>query len=87
MKIAFHRGFKKYYRKLKPGERKKLEKRLRLFAEDPYHPILDNHALRERYKGFRSIDITGDLRALFELKEGENTAVFIIVDTHSNLYG
>ncbi|MBI2635437.1 MAG: hypothetical protein HYW79_02735 [Parcubacteria group bacterium] len=59
---------------------------MRLFVEDPYHPVLNNHALKERYQGYRSIDITGDLRALFELR-GENIAFFIIVDTHSNLYG
>ncbi len=86
MKIVFHRGFKKYYRKLKPGERRKLEERLRLFAKNPYHPVLNNHALKGRYRGYCSIDITGDLRALFELCSAD-TALFIIVDTHSNLYG
>ena len=31
---------------------------LELFLEDPTHPNLRNHTLREKYTGFRSIDVT-----------------------------
>lgn len=31
-----------------------------LFLDNPNHPSLRNHALREKFTGFRSIDVTDD---------------------------
>lgn len=53
--------------------------------KDPYSPVLRNHALKGPYKGYHSINITGDLRALYKLVR-KDAALFIIMDTHSNLY-
>jgi len=33
---------------------------LALFLVDPDHPSLKNHALREKFAGYRSIDVTDD---------------------------
>ncbi len=85
MKVIFHKNFKKQYKKLRPGEQKNFIERIALFAENHQHSILNNHALRGEYKNYRSVNITGDIRALYELID-EDTALFIIVDTHSNLY-
>lgn len=85
MKIIFHSGFRKQYKKLKPSEQKRFEERIQLFVKDPYNPVLRNHALKGPYKGHYSINITGDLRALYKLAR-KDTALFIIIDTHSNLY-
>ena len=52
---------------------------------DEFDPILNNHALKGKYLGYRSINITGDLRVLYK-KEG-NMMIFTVIDTHSNLYG
>lgn len=38
---------------------------LTLFLEDQGHPSLRNHALKEKFAGYRSIDITEDWRAIF----------------------
>ena len=85
MKIFFHKNFDKQFGKLKTGEKKKAQERLQLFLEDPLNPILENHPLKGKYTDYRSIDITGDLRAIFKyLNEGE--CIFVDVDTHSNLY-
>ncbi len=86
MKIDFSKKFKKKYKKLKLGERRKFEQRLELFEKDPHNSILNNHALQHPYLGFRSIDITGDLRVHYEQID-ESTVLFITIGTHSELYG
>lgn len=57
---------------------------LQLFRYDPEHPSLRNHALKDRYAGFRSIDVTGDWRALYR-KERERI-IFVDLGTHDQLY-
>lgn len=44
-------------------------------------PVLRNHQLKGKYKGYRSIDVTDDVRALYLQKEHE--AIFDAVGTHS----
>ena len=85
MEILFHRGLKKSYKKLRAAERKRFDERLRIFCNNPDHPILHNHALSGAYRGYRSINIGGDLRALYE-PAGKKTAFFITIGTHSELY-
>lgn len=48
-------------------------------------PRLRSHALRGDYKDYRSINVTGDWRAIYRMV-GE-TALFIALGTHSQLYG
>jgi len=62
---------------------------LEVLVENPNHPSLRNHALREKYAGFRSINVTNDWRALFKVKESKIQTVitFHILGTHTQLYG
>jgi addiction module RelE/StbE family toxin len=85
MNILLHKNFEKSYKKLKPGEKSMFKERRNLFMHDPFNPLLNNHALKGRYKGYRSINITGDLRVLYK-KETESAVRFYIIDTHNNLY-
>jgi len=85
MIIIYHRDFKKSYKKLPPKIKEKLEDRLRLFSKDEFSPILNNHALTGEYKGYRSINVTGDLRAVF--KRTNDDAMFVKIGSYSNLYG
>ena len=55
------------------------------FKKKPFDEILNNHALTGDRHGYRSINITGDLRALFSWVE-KDTVLFTDIDTHSNLY-
>lgn len=61
---------------------------LELFLDNPDHPSLRNHALREKYSGFRSIDVTDDWRALFKIRATKLkiTITFHILGTHTQLY-
>lgn len=88
MKVRYDPAFIRSVKKLDVIIRKNLKEKLALFIIDPFNPQLDNHALRKEYKGFRSIDISSDFRALYrEVLEGEElVAFFIVIGTHKQLY-
>jgi addiction module RelE/StbE family toxin len=85
MRIAYSRNFIKQSKKLSPDMRLKLTRRIVLFTDNPLDPRLRDHRLKGKYKEYRSIDVTGDFRALYLLRENE--AIFDIVGTHPQLYG
>ncbi len=84
MNVTFSKGFIKQTEKLAPKLRIKLYEQIKLFRDNPLHPSLRNHPLRGKYTMYRSINITGDYRALYLQKEDE--AVFDKIGTHSQLY-
>lgn len=84
MYIDFNKNFIKQYKKLPAKMRDRFDERLRLFIKDAFIIELNNYALHGKYAGCRSINITGDYRAIYEVrKEGLR---FLDIDTHSNLY-
>jgi addiction module RelE/StbE family toxin len=85
MKIFLHKNFKKKYKNLRLSEKEKFKRRRSLFLENPFNSVLNNHPLGGKYKGYRSINITGDLRIIYK-PLGSDAALFITIDTHSNLY-
>jgi len=89
MKIRRVDYSKKFLKDLKkaPNEiRIAFRTKLKVFSMDKFHPSLNNHALTAKFKGFRSINITGDWRAVFrEFKNGE-IIYFDLLGTHSQLY-
>lgn len=85
MKVSYSKNFVKQVRKLSPQQKERLLRRISLFMDNPLNPVLRNHPLRGKHKEYRSIDVTGDVRALY--LQCEDEAVFDIVGTHSQLYG
>ena len=85
MKVILNGDFKKRYKKLHDEERRRFQKRRDLFLKNPVHPLLNNHPLHGAYRGYRSINVGGDLRVIYE-EIDHFTAQFILIDTHSNLY-
>lgn len=84
MEIKFNAIFRKQYRKTDDKIKKAFSKRLKLFQQNPNHPLLRNHILTGNYKNYRSINITGDWRALY-MERGEEVE-FEMLGTHSKLY-
>ncbi len=85
MRLIFRKSFEKQYRKLPKKIKMKVKERNTLFEKEPFNPILNNHALHgKKFVGMRSIDITGDYRAIF-ITDKDNT-VFVLIGTHSELY-
>ena len=68
--------------------RKSFQITIKLFSKDPYNPHLNNHALRRKWAGFRSINITSNWRAIYKVvDEGEEVyAYFVTLGTHKQLY-
>lgn len=80
------RTFQRQYNKLPDKIRKQFVARLNLFFTDQSDPRLALHPLKGKYKGYWSINITGDVRALFSW-EGDTMVMFAFIGTHSELYG
>lgn len=73
------------FKKLPVRLQSQFEERLSLFVHNPYHPLLHNHSLSGEWAGCRSIDIAGDLRAVYEELDGDQIEL-IAVGSHSQLY-
>ncbi|MBI3955810.1 HAD-IA family hydrolase [Candidatus Gottesmanbacteria bacterium] len=69
MDVRYDRNFRKQYEKADKKIRSAFTDRLRLFRENRRHPLLHNHLLTGEYQGYRSINVTGDWRALFIEKQ------------------
>lgn len=85
MKIDYHRKFVKNFNKLPQKIKNKFYEKLRLFEQDSFNQILNNHSVGYIYPNWRSIDVTGDYRALFEPKN-DDVVIFMKIGTHSELY-
>jgi len=83
-RIDYSRSFDKQLKKAPLPIKVIFRKRFELFLSNPFHPQLNNHLLTGNYKGYRSINITGDWRALYS--EDENSIIFELLGTHSQLY-
>ncbi len=84
MQVFFKKYFEKRLKKLPIPVREQFEERLALFLIDPFHPQLRNHSLQGEYGGYRSINITGDIRAILYL--GNERIEFVDIGSHSELY-
>lgn len=84
MRVDFAHSFLKILDKCPEKIRERFEERLSIFLDNPFSPELNNHPLRGEYSGCRSINVTGDWRAIFK-KAGEDVC-FVDIGTHSQLY-
>ena len=85
MVIKTTKSFDKQYVRLPDIAKTRFKQRLELFKTNPYDKVLRNHGLKGKYLGYRSIDIKGDLRALYYV-EGDVVFIFAFIGSHSQLY-
>lgn len=71
-------------KKKKPKLLKRINKQLRLFAEDPKHPSLRTHKLSGKMKNLWSISVAKDIRMVYLLRDDE--AYFVDLGTHNEVY-
>ena len=86
IKVEFSKRFVKSFKKAPKKVQISFQKRSEIFISDKFNPVLNNHSLIGKYQEYRSINITGDWRAIFKEYKNGKIAYFIIIDTHSNLY-
>ncbi|MBI2483961.1 type II toxin-antitoxin system mRNA interferase toxin, RelE/StbE family [Candidatus Uhrbacteria bacterium] len=84
--VSLHRNFEKRFIKLDRKVKIAFLKRKNLLITDPSHPQLHNHRLSNEWDGCRSINITGDYRAIFIVRT-KNHIEFLAIGTHHELYG
>jgi len=85
MQIILHRNFVKRFKKLPREVQNAFKKRRDLFLENSFHPLLNNHPLGGKFEGFRSINITGDVRVIYDALD-QDLALFAAIGTHTELY-
>lgn len=73
------------FKKLTKKEKDKFRERIAIFINDEFSPILKSHKLHGEYEGYRSINITSDIRLIYK-KISDNNCRLHLVGTHSELY-
>jgi addiction module RelE/StbE family toxin len=90
IKVKFSKEFIVHYKKADVRIQHQFDERILIFKRNPQYLQLHNHSLRDDWKGYRSINITADWRAIYkEISEETETtlAYFIALGTHEQLYG
>ncbi|MFH1535893.1 MAG: type II toxin-antitoxin system mRNA interferase toxin, RelE/StbE family [Patescibacteria group bacterium] len=83
-RIDYSKTFDKQPKKAQLSIKIAFRNKFETFLINPFHPQLNNHPLSGNYKGYRSINITGDWRALYS--ENKVAIIFELLGTHSQLY-
>lgn len=86
MTIQYLPKFKKQYKKLPTKILEQFDEKIALFAIDPTLPVLKVHPLKGNFKGYWSMNVNGDIRALY-IMDGDSIVIFGLIGTHSQLYG
>lgn len=89
IRIDYSNKFDKQLQKVPLEIKIAFRSRLSLFIKNKFYPSLNNHALSGKLKGFRSINVTGDWRAIYSEsigKNGEKRIIFELLGTHNQLY-
>lgn len=85
MIVLRHRIFVKQFKAFPPTMKHAVLVRLSILLENEYHPSLNNHALQGELRPYRSINISGDIRLIYE-QINQETIMLRAVDTHHQLY-
>jgi addiction module RelE/StbE family toxin len=86
MTIRYLPKFKKQYKKLPKKIQNQFDEKIQLFFIDPTLPMLKVHPLKGNFAGYWSMNVNGDVRALY-IMDGDSIVVFGLIGTHSQLYG
>lgn len=88
MNIKFGKKFAKQYSRAPQKIKKAFSLRLEIFKENPFNSLLNNHSLVGGYLNSKSINITGDWRAIYSetFENKEKVIIFLALGTHSQLY-
>lgn len=84
IEVLTTKDFNKSFKKKDKFIQKKALERIKLFIEDPFNFLLNNHALTGEYEGKRSFNVTGDYRIIFYHVD-ENAVILSDIGTHPEL--
>ena len=75
----------KQVRKLPQSAQRAFQARRDLFLEDENNPLLRAHSLQGKYHGYKSFNVTADIRVVYK-EVNDHTVLFIEIGSHSELY-
>ena len=84
MQYITSKNFDKNFAKLSKRIKEKVIQQFEIFLIDPMDSSLSNHRLHGKWSKYRSINVTGNIRAIY-IQEGD-IARFIDIGSHSELY-
>ena len=85
MRVVYAKSFKAQYKKLPTKMQQQFKTRLVLFMTDKTAPQLRVHPLKGNYAGYWSMNVNGDIRAIYRDVDGE-MILLAFIGTHSQLY-
>ncbi len=86
MKILHHKNFIKDFDKLRKKEKERVTEAIKMFHKNSSDKRLNNHQLKGKYRGKRSINAGGDLRIIFQ-ESGEYIEILLLrLGSHAKLY-
>jgi len=85
MRVKFQQSITKQFTKLSRTQKQLVTDSIELFTENPMHDSLRNHPLRDKWANYRAITADNDLRLHYRVI-GKDTALFVAVGTHDELY-
>lgn len=86
--LVFEKSFKRSYQKrVRPNLklRQKFSFRIKLFCENPFHPLLKTHKLSGKLKNLWAFVVDYDCRVIFKFIQGDK-ALLIDIGTHEEVY-
>lgn len=86
MQYILSKRFEKEFAKLPKSIKKKVLAVLQNFIDNPTNSALRNHRLSGKWTNHYSINVTGDVRAVYVYIE-DSVVHFVAVGSHSELYG
>lgn len=89
MRVQYDPEFIKILKKQNARIRKNFREAIEIFHKNPLESKLNNHKLKGKYEGHRSINITADWRAIYEDvkdRKDDPIAYFVTLGTHRQLY-
>lgn len=86
MQYILSKSFEKDFARLPTLIKKKAIVTLEKFVDNPQNPTLRNHGLSGKWKGYFSINVAGDTRAIYFVIE-DDMVRFVAIGSHSELYG
>ena len=87
MKISYINPFVKHFNeRIKPFPYlvTRFYERAKLFVKASDDPILKDHPLTKKKEGMRAFSITGDIRVIYFVKDGQ--VFFVDIGTHDQVY-
>ncbi len=78
--IYYHNQFKKSFQRLPNDIQRKAKERVRIFRENPFHPLLDTYKLHGKLREQWSFSVKGQYRIIFLFDN--NDTIFLDIGPH-----